>query len=191
METVKRTHWQNGKKIPRFVVGTTNYDVLYRSYLDFKLIGYTDSDFVGSIDDRKSASGYVFRFGLIVVSWASKKHTIWNLLSVEVDYVATTKTACQTMWMGRIMTELLHEQQEPTHIFCDNKSAISLSRNHVFHKKSNHIDTKYHFIREMINTDEMSIEFCKYDDHFADIYTNSLAKELFEIHIKYIGFCEL
>jgi hypothetical protein len=89
------------------------------------------------------------------------------------------------------MTELLHEQQEPTRIFCDYKSTISLSHNHVFHKNTKHIDTKYHFVREMINIDEISIEFCKYEDQFADIFSMSLAKELFEIHKNHIGVCEL
>jgi hypothetical protein len=93
--------------------------------------------------------------------------------------------------MRRIITELLHEQQEQTHIFYDNKSVISLSRNHVFHKKTMHIDTKYHFIREMKNNDEISVDFCKYEDQFVDMFTNPLPKELFEIHRKNNGFCEL
>lgn len=76
-----------------------------------------------------------------------------TLSSTEAEYVTTTTTACQTMWMRRIMTELLHKQQEPTHIFCDNKSTIAMSCNHVFHKKTKHIDTKYRFIRELINND--------------------------------------
>jgi hypothetical protein len=117
METTKSTHWQDGKMILRYVVGTTNYGVLYTSDSDFKLIGYNDSDFAGSIDDRKSTSGYVFSFGSRVVAWDSKKKPIVTLSSVEEEYVATKTTACQTMWMRRIVTELLHEQQEPTQIF--------------------------------------------------------------------------
>jgi len=108
------------------------------------LIGYTDSEFAGSVDEWKSTSGYVFNFGSGAVAWDSKKNSIVTLSFVEVEYVATTTTACQTVWMRRIVTELLHEQQEPTHIFCDKKSTIALSCNHVFHKKTNHIDTKYH-----------------------------------------------
>jgi hypothetical protein len=85
------------------------------------LIGYTDSDFLGSVDDKKSTSGYVFNFGSGDVAWDSKKHPIMSLSSVEAEYVATTVAACHTIWMKRIVTELLHEQQEPTHIFYDNK----------------------------------------------------------------------
>ena len=63
--------------------------------------------------------------------------------------------------MRRTLSKLRHEQNEPTPILCDNNSAISLSRNHVFHKRSKHIDTRYHFIRELINNNEISVEFCK------------------------------
>jgi hypothetical protein len=51
--------------------------------------------------------------------------------------------------------------------------------------------TKYHFIREMINNDEISVEFCKSEDQFADMFTNPFPKELFEIHRNNIGVCEL
>jgi hypothetical protein len=95
-----------------------------------------------------------------------------TLSSVEAYYVATREVACHIVWMRRIVTELLHEQQEPTQIFYDSKSSIALSRNHVFHKKTKHIDTKYHFIRELINNDEISIEFCRFEDQFANRFVN-------------------
>ena len=128
---------------------------------NFKLIGYTESDFVGSIDDRKSTYRYMFIFGLGSVAWASKKHPIVTLSSTEENYIASMKIACQTVWMTRTLFELQHEQNEPTPIFCDNKLVIALSINHVFHKRSKHIDTRYHFIREMINNNEISVEFCR------------------------------
>jgi hypothetical protein len=104
METPKSTHWKAGKMIMRYVTGTTNYGAMYTSYSYFKLVGYADSDF-----DRKSTSGYVFTFGSRVVAWVSNKNSIVTLLSVEAEYVAATTTRYQTLWMRRIMTELLHE----------------------------------------------------------------------------------
>lgn len=109
MESPKNTHWQARKRILWYVVGTTNYGVLYTSYLDFKLIGYIDSDFAGCVDDKKNTSGYVFNFELGAVAWVSKKQSIVTLSSDEEEYVAATTVACQTMWMRRIMFELLHE----------------------------------------------------------------------------------
>jgi hypothetical protein len=151
METSTSTHWQAGKRIPRYIAGTIDFGIRYTSNLNFELIGYTDSYFVDSIDDTKSTSGYVFSLGSGAVAWASKKNPIVTLSSAEAEYVATTTTACQFVWMRRILNELLHEQNGATQIVCDNKSAIALSKNHVFDKQSKHIDTRYHFIRELVN----------------------------------------
>ena len=150
-----------------------------------------DSDFAGSIDDRKRTYGYVFSFGSRSIAWASKKQPIVTLSSAEAEYVATTSVACQTIWMRRTLSELQHEQNESTPIFCDNNSAIALSRNHVFHKRSKHIDTRYHFIQELINNNEISVEFCTSGNQFADLFTKPLGKELFELHRKNIGVCKL
>jgi len=143
------------------------------------------------VDDKKIRSGYVFRFGSTVVAWDSERHPIVTLSSIEEEYVPATITICQTMWMRRIMTNLLREQQERTQIFFDNKSNIYLSCNHLFHKKTKNIGTKYHFIRELINNGETYVEFCRSEDPFADMFANSIEKELFEILRRNIGFCEL
>ena len=73
METPKETHWQAAKRILRYVNGMNGYGIFYSSSENFNLTGYTDSDWVGSVDDRKSASGYVFHLGSGAISWASKK----------------------------------------------------------------------------------------------------------------------
>ena len=73
MESQKDSHWQAGKRILRYVIGTKDLGIMYSTSKKFKLIGYTDSDNGGNIDDRKSTSGYAFYFGTGVVSWASKK----------------------------------------------------------------------------------------------------------------------
>ena len=95
METPKETHWKSAKIILKYVNGTKDYGVLYSEIDDFRLISYSSSDWVGSVDDRKSTSGYVFHSGLGAISWASKKHSIVSLSTTEVEYVAATATTCQ------------------------------------------------------------------------------------------------
>ena len=73
------------------------------------MIGYTDSDFAGSIDDIKRRSRYVFSFGSGSVAWKYKKQSIVTLSSVEAEYVVATAAACQTVWMRRTLSELQHE----------------------------------------------------------------------------------
>ena len=90
---------------------------MYSTSENFKLTSYTDSDDGGSVDDRKSTSGYTFHFGTCVVLWASKKQPIVTLYSAEAKYVAATGATCQAVWMQQLLKYLLQNQQEPTTIF--------------------------------------------------------------------------
>ena len=166
--------------ILRYISGTRDYGILYSKWDDdCILLGYTESDFAVSIDDRKSTSGHIFvRLGAI--SWASQKQPIVTLSTTEAEYVAATSAACQAVWIRRIMIDLMQDQEGATKIYCDNNSIIELSKNQVFHKRSKHIDTRYHFIRELINNGEIYIEFSKSENQFADIFTKPLAKEIFK-----------
>jgi hypothetical protein len=81
METPKESHWKVGKIIMIYVNGTRDFGIMYSTSEDFKLIGYTESDCGGIIDDRKSTSRYTFHFGTCIVSWASRKQPIVTLSS--------------------------------------------------------------------------------------------------------------
>ena len=73
MDSPKNSHWQVGKRILRYIAGTLNYGIMYSSSNDLHVVGYTDSDFAGSIDDRESTFGYASHLGIGIVAWASKK----------------------------------------------------------------------------------------------------------------------
>jgi hypothetical protein len=137
MENPKISHWKVGKRILRYIAGTIDYGIWYSTSEDDSLVGYADS-----VDDRKSTYGYAFMFGTCLISWASKKQPIITISSTEAEYVAGTSVACHAVWLRRILSDLAHEENEPTPIFCDNSSTIALSKNHVFHRKSKHIDTR-------------------------------------------------
>eukprot|EP00253_Pinus_taeda_P025349 PITA_25349 len=129
MERPKEAHWQAEKRILRYVKGTKKFGILYNVSEHSDLVGYTDSDWARSVDDQKSTSGYVFHMGLGAISWASKKQSIVALSTAEAEYVAA---ACQAVWMRRMLRSLGQEQAKATVIFCDNSSAIALSKNSVF-----------------------------------------------------------
>ena len=99
MDSPKNTHWQEGKRILRYIVGTLNYGIMYSSSNDFQLVGYTDSDFAGSIDDRKRTFGYACHLGICIVAWASKKQPMVTISSAKAEYVAGTSAACRVVWM--------------------------------------------------------------------------------------------
>ena len=75
-------------------------------------------------------------------------------------------------------------------IFCDNSSAIALSKNYVFHKRMKHIDTKFHYIKELVNNGEIVLEQCRTQEQFADILTKPLGQKSFEFLRKFLGMTD-
>ena len=150
MDSPKDSHWQAGKRILRYVSGTKGLGIMYSISENFKLIGYTNNDNGGSIDDRKSTSGYTFHFGTRFLSWDPKKQHIITLSLEKSEYVVATSVVCQAVWMQRMLKDMSQNQQESTTNYCDNSSTIALSKNHIFHNIMKHIDSIYHFIRELI-----------------------------------------
>ena len=94
--------------------------------------------------------------------------------SCEAEYIATTTAVCQGIWLAWLLDEMLNKETVPSKLFVDNKSAISLSKNPVFHERSKHIDIRYHFIRECVENGKIQIEFARSGDQLADVLTNAL-----------------
>ncbi|XP_059638620.1 uncharacterized mitochondrial protein AtMg00810-like [Cornus florida] len=174
MERPTITHFKAAKRILRYIKGTLDFGLFYSFTNDFKLVGYSDSDWARDLDDRKSTSGYCFFMGNVAFIWCSKKQPIVTLSTYEAEYVAATSCICQAIWLRNLLKELHMLQKESTEIFVDNKSAIALAKNPVFHERSKHIDTRFHFIRECITKKEVELKFIKSQDQVADIFTKPL-----------------
>ncbi|KAL5553017.1 hypothetical protein UlMin_040418 [Ulmus minor] len=155
MENPTTTHFKAAKRILRYIKGTIDIGLLYSVSNNYKFVEYTDSDCGGDIDDRKSTSGFVFFIGDTVFTWMSKKQPIVTLSSCEAEYVAATSCICHAVWLRNLLKELSMTQEDPTQICVDNKSAIALAKNPVFHDRSKHIDIRYHYIRECITRNDV------------------------------------
>ena len=118
--------------------------------IDFKLVGDSDGDWADDADDRKSITGFVFYIGDTAFTWTSKKQPIVTFSTCETEYVAATSSVCNAIWLRILLKELQMLQEEATKIFLDNKSALALAKNPIFHNRSKHIDTRFHFIQECI-----------------------------------------
>jgi hypothetical protein len=139
------------KHILRYIKGTTNFGVVYlKKKGKVKILGYSDSDMAGDIDDRKSTSGVAYFFGESPVSWLSQKQKVVAQSSCKAEYIAAATAACQGVWLRRLLGGLMNKEEERVVLNIDNKSAISLCKNPVHHDRSKHIDTKYHYIREYV-----------------------------------------
>ena len=137
--TPKESHLTTIKRIICYINGTSDYGIQYSRDSNKCLAGYSDADWAGCIDDRKSTSGGCFYLRNNLVSWISKKQNSVSLSTVEDEYIAAASCAAQLLWMKK----LLHGYgitQDTMCVFCDNTSAINLSKNPVQHLKSKHIE---------------------------------------------------
>lgn len=179
MEDPTLSHMEAAKRILRYIKGTLDYGLFYSSQNNFRLFGFSDSDWGGDVNDRKSTTGFVFFMGTAVFAWSSKKQAIVTLSTCEAEYVAAASCVCHAIWLRRMLKSLKFVQDGATNVFVDNKSAIALAKNPVFHDRSKHIDTKYHFIRECIGRKEIQLKHVPSKDQVADIFTKPLKFEDF------------
>ena len=131
------------------------------------------------MDDRRSMTGYVFNLGSRAIAWSSKKQPSTALSSSEVEYIAVTSTACQAVWLRRILEDMKQHQSEATIIHCDNQSTIAMTKNPMYHNRTRHIDTRHHFIRELVSKGSIKILYCATNEQLADIFTKHVPLDKF------------
>lgn len=180
MDAPTVTHMNAVKQILRYIRGTTGLGVVYKKNQgNEELIGYSDSDLAGDTDDRKSTSGIIYFLGESPITWVSHKQRIVALSSCEAEYIAATGGACQGIWLTKIIQSLSGDDQVKPVLKVDNKSAISLAKNPVFHDRSKHIDTRVHFIRDCVQRGDVQLEYVKTEEQIADLLTKPLARQRF------------
>jgi len=158
MHNPSKLHLVAAKRILRYVAGTTNHGIWYSKEPSFMLTSFTDSDWVGDIENRQSTSGYVFNLGSGVISWCSKKQEVVALSTSEAEYIAATAATCQVIWLRRLLSDLKQKQSGATKIFGDNRSSIAMTKNPTFHSRSKHIDIRYHFIQTCVSSGQIVLK---------------------------------
>eukprot|EP00253_Pinus_taeda_P015019 PITA_15019 len=143
------------------------------------LVGFTDSDWAGDPDDRKSTAGYVFTLGSGPITWACTKQAAISLSSAKVEYRGAIEASKEALWLRQILSEFGFQQQHPTTLWCDNESAIQLCKYPVQHERNKHIELHMHFIGKLIHDHVLEVQYCSTDDQVADIFTKALTEAKF------------
>lgn len=126
----------------RYVKGTTDFGVKFTRSKEFKLIGFSDNDQGGSVDDMRNTSGQCFTLGSSVFSWSLKKQETVSQSTTEAEFVVATTTVNKALWLRKILLDLELEQKDSTKILVDNQAAIAISHSPVFHGKTKHFNIK-------------------------------------------------
>jgi hypothetical protein len=180
MQRPGKEHWVGIKRVLRYIKGTLSYGLVYSPSDSFRLLAYSDSDWAGCVETRKSTSGYVSRLGNCTISWRSKKQPIVALSSTEAEYIALCAATQEIVWLRRLLEGVDHEQGGATVVYKDNQGAMSLSRNPKDHSRTKHIDVKYHFVRENVEKEVIDVVYIPTAEMLADSLTKGLAKPKFE-----------
>ena len=183
MRNPSKEHWAGVKRILRYIKGTVDHGLTFTYTDNFVLNGFSDADWAGCVDSRKSTSGYAFFLGNSLISWASKKQSIVALSSTEAEYVALCGAAQETVWLRNLLQDVGLSQREATRVKEDNQGAMCLAKNPKDHTRTKHIDIKYHYTRKAIEEKKLKLEYIPTGKMVADTLTKGLPKP------KFVEFC--
>jgi hypothetical protein len=148
------------------------------------IVGDSDADWSGDLNDRKSTIGYYFKFegNGGAISWEVKKQATVALSTAEAEYQAMAAAAQKAIYLRALLKDFGFSMKKAIDIGEDNQSCIKMCHNPVMHKRSKHIDTKLHFIRERVENKEIKIHYVPTEEMTADILTKSLPRVKVEKH---------
>jgi len=174
--------WQCLKRVLRYLKGTVNIKLRFKKVANFNniLTGCVDSDWAGNETDRRSTTGYLFKmFENCLVSWSTMKQKSVAASSTEAEYMALFEGVREALWLKSLINEINLELSGPIDIFEDNQGCISIANNPTCHKRTKHIDIKYHFTREQIEKKLICVKYIPTDLQLADILTKPLPSARF------------
>jgi len=175
----KEYHLTAAKRIIKYVNDTLLYGIWYSRETNLIVAGYSDVDWADNADDRKSTSGGCFYVGNNLVAWMSRKQSSISLSTTEAEYIATGSCCTQLLWMKKLLFDYGFTQDSMI-INYDNTSAINISKNPVQYSRTKHINIRHHFLRDLVDSQVVSLSFIPSDNQLADILTKPLDGSRFE-----------
>lgn len=177
-------HWRAAKRILQYLKETITEGIIYDHKHQSEITAYSDADFAGDEDGRKSTTGYVVTMQGGPISWASRRQKLVSLSTAEAEFIAATAVTQEVKWIRFLVAEITgmdHEKIKPITLHCDNQATIALTTNPAFHQRTKHIDVKYKFIRQAAELGVVQVIYCPTHNQLADLFTKGLSKPRFNM----------
>lgn len=181
------SHWNAVKRIFAYLAETPNHGLCFNNRKGDSIVGFTDADFAGDLDTRRSTSGYVFTLRGGPISWSSRRQTVTAQSTTESELVAVSAGTKEAVWLVRLQAELEDKAPEPTIIYCDNQSKISLIKNPVFHQRTKHIEVRFFYVRDQQADGKVNVRYVSTGEQLADIFTTPLAAPRYQMLRENLG----
>ena len=157
MAALRSPHYAAVLRILRYLKDTIFDGLHFSSHSSLTLQAYSDADWAGDPTDRRSTTGYCFILGDSLISWRSKKQTVIARSSNEAEYRALAATTAELIWLRWLLQDLGVDCSTATKLHCDNRSAIQIAHNDVFHERTKHIEIDCHFICHHLLQDTLTL----------------------------------
>jgi len=179
MHDPREPHLAALKRILRYIRGTLHLGLLLRPSRQADLVVYSDADWAGCPDTRKSTSGYAVFLGDNLISWSSKRQTAVSRSSAEAEYRAVANAVAEVSWLRQLLVELHVPLSKAALVYCDNISTVYMSANPVQHQRTKHVEIDLHFVRERVATGAVHVLHVPTSSQYADIFTKGLPSSVF------------
>lgn len=184
MNDPKEKHMKAVIRVIKYLNGTINYGICYTGETSLNV--YSDSDWASTPSDRKSITGYIVTYSGGPISWKSKKQQVVALSTTEAECMALTESIKESLWLLQIFQDINVIVKLPITIHEDNLLCQKLLENPIFHNRTKHIDLKYKFTKENIESGNVNVETINSEDNLADILTKPLPKAKFK-HLRWLS----
>ncbi|KAJ8898852.1 hypothetical protein K2173_008161 [Erythroxylum novogranatense] len=175
----RTVHWSYVMHVLKYLKGCPSLGLFYPVSTDFQPVVYSDADWAACMDSRKSLTGYCVFLGQSLVSWKCKKQVTVSRSSAEAEYRSMADVVTELMWISFILRDLAVHFQLPVSLHCDNKAALHITANPVFHERTKHIDIDCHVVRQQLKEGLVTPVHVSSSLQIADIFTKSLNAPLF------------
>ena len=179
MHDPREPHLAAMKRILRCLQGTLDLGFHLHRTSPVDLTVYSDADWAGCPETRRSTSGYGVFLGDNLVSWSSKRQATVSRSSAEAEYRAVANGVAEACWLRQLLHELHCPLRRATVVYCDNVSAVYLSTNPVQHQRTKHIETDLHFVRDRVALGEVRVLHVPTTSQYTDIFTKGLPTSVF------------